>query len=64
MSNLNFMKQITTNKTGPARVDAISKARKQQKDFKVSKYSLLQHPKTFFEKSLSMPKKLKGATVL
>ena len=33
------------NKPGPAQVGAISKAYKQQKDFKVSKYSLLQYLK-------------------
>ena len=35
----------TTNKPGTAQVGAISKAQKQQKDLKVSKYSLLRHPK-------------------
>ena len=33
------------NKPGTAQVGAISKAQKQQKDLKVSKYSLLRHPK-------------------
>ena len=35
------------NKPGPAQIGAISKAQKQQKDFKVSKNILLQHPKKF-----------------
>ena len=34
-----------TNKPGTAQVGAISKAQKQQKDFKVSKYSLLRYRK-------------------
>ena len=33
------------NKPGTAQVGAISKAQKQQKDLKVSKYSLLRQPK-------------------
>ena len=33
------------NKPGTAQVGAISKAQKQQKDFKVLMYSLLQHPR-------------------
>ena len=35
----------TQNNPGTAQVGAISKAQKCQKDFKVSKYSLLKHPK-------------------
>ena len=54
---------LFNNKPGPAQVDAISKAQKLQKDFKVSKYCLLQHPKIFFEKSLTMSKKLKRGTL-
>ena len=38
------------NNPGPAKVGAIAKAQKQQKYFKVSKYSLLQHPKKCSEK--------------
>ena len=42
----NFFKQkVRTNKPGTAKVGAISKAQKQQKDFKVSKYSLLRYRK-------------------
>ena len=38
-------KAPTKNKPGTAQVGAISKAQKQQKDFKVSKYSLLRYRK-------------------
>ena len=48
------------NKPGLAQVGAISKAQKQQKDFKVSKYSLLQHRTKVLEKSHNAGKKLKG----
>ena len=36
---------LTENKPGTAQVGAISKAQKQQKEFKVSKYSLLRYRK-------------------
>ena len=45
------------NKSGPAQVGALSKAQKWLEDFKVSKYSLLQHPKTFFWKKSHNPEK-------
>ena len=40
-----FCRKFCPNKPGTAQVGAISKAQKQQKDFKVSKYSLLRYRK-------------------
>ena len=39
-----ILKNDNQNKPGTAHVDAISKAQKNQKDFKLSKYSLLKDP--------------------
>ena len=39
------LRTIRNNKPGTAQVGAISKAQKQQNDFKVSKYSLLRYRK-------------------
>ena len=48
----NVGREITSrNKPGAAQVGATSTAQKYQKDFKVSKYSLLQHPKIFLKVS-------------
>ena len=68
---------VWRNKPGTAQVGAISKAQKQQKDFKVSKYSLLRYRKNpkvepnwrtrgdtlrFFIHSVANQKKLKEGT--
>ena len=42
--------RANSKKPGPAQVGAIYEARKYQKDFKLSKYSLIQHPKIFLKK--------------
>ena len=47
----------------PAQVGAISKAQNDQRSFKVTKYSLLQHANKIFEKSLTMQKTTERGTL-
>ena len=56
---LHFYAMEKRNKPGPAKVGAIFKAQKKRKDFKVSKYYLLQHSNFFLKKSQNAEKKLK-----